>query len=126
MATDTKLAYFIPWNEGEPMKELQVADDESLIPELEAAIGVDMLGFSTVAGYGVQFCYDDMGLFNQPGHINPRAMKLWAAAAGRPLADFRQPLVGNYVVLGLDPNTGDTIDLPAAVVEKLTKEWMEQ
>lgn len=77
------------------------------------------LDFATFRTRGVQMCYDDLGLHDQPQNVNPRAMALFAELAGRDVADFAVPLVGNYVVMGLHPYTGDTTDVPVEVVAML-------
>jgi hypothetical protein len=77
------------------------------------------LDFASFRARGVQMCFDDLGLYDQPNNINPRAMALWAELAGRGVADFAVPLVGNYVVLGLHPYDGETMDVPVEVVAML-------
>lgn len=121
------IAYLIPHDDEKPIQKIDAVgnldDIDTLVFEGRAT---NRIGISAVQGSGVQFAYDDMGLFLQAGNVNRRAMKLWANAAGLTLADFRQQLVGNYLVMGYDPETGETIDVPATVEAKLTPEWMDQ
>ena len=117
-------AYVIPHDKDKPITPL-VLDGDYIDEIVLAVFGQESgpLGWSTLRGADIQFFYDDVGLYLQPENINHRAMKLWAHAAGRSLDDFRQPLVGNYVVLGVN-RIGDMTDVPSSIESKLTEEWM--
>lgn len=121
------IAYLIPHDDEKPIQKIEAVgnldDVDTLVFEGRLT---NRIGISVVGGSGVQFAYDDMGLFTQAHNLNRRAMKLWANAAGLTLADFRQPLVGNYLVMGYSPDTGETIDVPAAVETKLTSDWINE
>lgn len=69
-----------------------------------------------------QCAYDDEGMFNQPFSINERAMKLWAHLSGRKLSDFRQPLWGDFVILGFERDSGDTKDVPQSVFDYFSED----
>jgi hypothetical protein len=69
--------------------------------------------------------YDDNGLLNQPNNTNVRAMKLWAWLIGMPLDQYRQPLVGNYVVHGLD-SYGEPVDVTSDVRYFFGEEGVKQ
>lgn len=126
--TATTTGYLIPYDGSQPIKKVYIDENLSGVsalifqPELETD---GMLGVSSVRSAGIQFIYDDMGLYNQPDNVNDRAMKLWANAAGVPVNRFVTKLVGNYVVMGLDPNDGESIDVPADIENKLTSDWLE-
>ena len=91
----------------------------------EPSSGNTELDFKTFRAHGVQFCYDDLGLFRIPLVRNIRAELLWAALAGVDRADFTQPLAGNFVMLGLDPYSGETRHVPTMAASLAFKLWEE-
>jgi hypothetical protein len=119
-------AIMIPWDDNEPIIEVNLKDDpfeqmEGLIfgPVSKGATQ-RTLGSATM-GRGVQCFHDDEGMFNSPFDVNVRAMKLWAHVSGRKLSDFRQPLWGNFVVYGYD-EAGESTDVPAIVTDFFSEE----
>lgn len=123
-------AIMIPWDEDDPILEVNLRDDpfeqmEGLIfgPVNPGAATSRTLG-SSVMKHGVQAFHDDEGKWNQPFNINVRVMKLWAHLTGRKLSDFRQPLWGNWVVYGFDEE-GESTDVPAEVTDYFAEDVVE-
>jgi hypothetical protein len=109
----THKALLIPADENKPVEEVVFDNDRP--DQWGKLVGAEAIDFSTFRQKRTQLMYDDMGLYTQPDNTNVRAMKLWAHLAGMNLDNFRQPLVGDYVVLGLDPIEGETEDVTAEV-----------
>lgn len=108
----------IPANRDTPMKYVEYDEDTGDLAKLvfEEHPGSGMLGFSSLASEGVQFCYDDLGLYREDAeqHVNTRAMILWASLKGRPVKELN-PLVGTFVALGVNQYSGETQALPPQV-----------
>lgn len=126
----TARALLIPWSQGEAVRDItwdteKMDDLPGLVfgPENAEDNFVDVKTFRT---HRAQLVFDDMGLFKQRTHVNERAMKLWAYLSGFRLEDFEQPLCGNFVVIGLDPNTGETEDVPSIVRHYFGEEGVDQ
>lgn len=110
-------ALLIPWDDSKPVEEIEL-DENRLLEQMAAqvcAVRNGMLDFKSFPTQHTQLVYDDNGMFDQRTNTNIRAMKLWAHLAGVPVTSFRQRLVGNFIVLGMDPFEGDTLDVTAAV-----------
>jgi hypothetical protein len=110
-------ALLIPFDENKPVEEIEFDADR---PDTWAKLvcpagGSGAIDFKSFPTQGTQLMFDDMGLYDQPNNTNPRAMKLWAHLSGISLDNFRQPLVGDFVVLGLDRYQGETEDVPGHV-----------
>lgn len=75
---------------------------------MAAAIGADYLDIVNLRDVGLSIAVDDLGLYRRLP-VNHAATAM-LHATGRILA---HPLVGDVVVFGLDPNTGETLDAPA-------------
>lgn len=121
------IGYLIPHDNEKPIEQVRI---DGTPEQLDALIAIPEYGhgmhsISTVRNAGIMFAYDDVGLLVQPDNINSRAMKLWANAAGVNVSAFRQYLVGNYVVMGID-DEGETMDVPTAIAEKLTSDWINK
>ena len=74
------------------------------------------LGMSSMRHAEVQFAYDDMGLYRPDAiyNLNFRMMELSGLLYGVPATDI-SPLVGTFIVMGLNPYSGETQDVPASV-----------
>ena len=101
---------------ADPNQPLRLVDYDEAAP-LGDLIGLEdnNVGISTFTALRFQFVYDDIGLFRTAPVTNRRAMLLWAAAVGRDMGQFVQPLVGDYAVLGLNPDNGETTDVSPMV-----------
>lgn len=111
----THKALLIPADEMKPVEEITFDSDKPGDWGDMVKSENGLVDFSTFRDKRTQLMYDDMGLYTQPNNTNVRAMKLWAHLAGVSLDNFRQPLVGDFVVLGLDPYEGETEDVTADV-----------
>lgn len=110
-------ALLIPYDESVPVEEFEFDDGKFTTIDdkvLGGNIKGSYLGISTFRNKNTILMYDDTGLLTQPNNTNTRAMKLWAHLAGMNLDNFRQPLVGNYVVSGLT-DWGDSADVTSDV-----------
>jgi len=110
----------IPFQIDEPVEKVEYDDEKrDQLSELVFGTSDDSLplGYASFRTKGVQMFFDDLGLFRQPTATNLRAMELWAALAGRRFSEFRQPLVGDYVVLGMTEWDGETADVHEKIVE---------
>lgn len=109
-------ALLIPADENVAVEEIEF--DDATPREWSKLVCADKGGvvdFKSFPAKRTQLMYDDMGFYDQPNNTNPRAMKLWAHLAGIPLDNFRQNLVGDFVVIGLDPVMGETENVPGHV-----------
>lgn len=110
----------IPANGDQPMEEFIYTDD---LEGIYRAVGREGVDFATFPEHQVQLAFDDMGLMRDPvPKINERAMRLWATLSGQPMAAFRQPLVGDYAVLGMTIS-GEYFDAPSVDV---VAAWIRQ
>ena len=119
------MAYRIPCDEDAPIERIDVEDSYNGVTD--AVFGEDtghhddrVCGISTFRHAGVQLVYDDNGLLRAGPCTNVRAMHTWAYLAGMSLHEFVTPLVGDFVVLGLEGETGETADVPVDVAA-----WLE-
>lgn len=81
------------------------------------------VGISTFRSVKALLAYNDEGLASSAPVVNVRAMILWADMAGRPLRDFAVPLVGTYVLAGVDPE-GEYADVPQGAIDGLPPQWL--
>lgn len=107
----------IPYDRTKPVEEVDYNedDDRSLAKLVFEKTGVDpnkgTIDMASFRQCRTQMAYDDLGMYTQPEHINTRAMALWAVMTGMRLEDFRQPLWGDFIVLGVTPEAGETEDV---------------
>lgn len=119
-------ALLIPYDENLPVEEFDYDPNRwTELAEKVTGSTTGMLDARTFPSKRTQLFYDDMGMYDQPNNINVRAMKLWAHLSGINL-DFRQTLVGNFVVLGLSPEFGDTEDVPKEVLYFFGEEGIKE
>lgn len=116
----------IPANTRIEMSIVTHRDDDLTSLVHEPGHSSTELDFKTFRAHGVQFCYDDLGLFRIPLQRNIRAELIWAALAGVDSSDFAQPLAGNFVMLGLDPHSGDTRHVPMLAAAMAMKLWDDE
>ena len=111
-------AYVVPAHRHEPIQQIEVDDNfdfaEVIFKEAEYSDGY--VGMSSMRHAKVQFVYDDMGHYrsNAIHNLNTRMMDLWGILLGVPATDI-SPLVGTVIVMGLNPYTGETQDVPVTV-----------
>ena len=116
-------AYVVPAHRHEPIQQIEVDDDtafaEIIFKGEEYSEGY--VGMSSMRHAEVQFVYDDFGLFRSDAiyNLNFRMMELWGLLYGVPATDI-SPLVGTFIVMGLNPYTGETQDVPSTV-----ETWVE-
>lgn len=121
-------ALIIPADADLPLIE-GVYDDNDMDSLAKLVFGADdaagnYVGVSTMRQSGVQFVYDDNGLIRSDALpiMNIRAMKVWAHLAHRRVNEFPSPLVGTYVVIGLDSGSGESMDVPQVVRDYFAEE----
>ena len=126
----TTRALLIPWDNSQPVQDVTWDTDSNddvngfiFGPEGAEKGFVDV---KTFRHHRLQLVFDDMGIIKQPTHINDRAMQLYARLSGFQLADFEQPLVGNFLVIGLDPDSGETEDVPQNIRRWFGEEGVDQ
>ena len=116
-------AYVVPAHRLEPIQQIEVGDDtifaEIIFKGKKYSEGY--VGMSSMRHAEVQFAYDDMGLYRPDAiyNLNFRMMELWGLLYGVPATDIT-PLVGAFIVMGLNPYSGETQDVPASV-----EAWIE-
>lgn len=120
------MAYRIPCDEEVPVERIHLEDSVSgLTSAVFDGTGIEhedrVISISTFPHAGVQMAYDDNGLYRAGPCTNQRAMRAWAHLTGRSVEDFVTPLVGNFVVFGVEPYTGETADVPIEVAA-----WIEE
>ena len=116
-------AYVVPAHPQEPIRQIEVDDNFDFAGIIFK--GTDYpdkyVGMSSLRHSEVQFVFDDMGLY-RPGaifNLNFRMMELCGLLYGMPARDI-QPLVGTFIVMGLDPSSGETQDVPITI-----ETWVE-
>lgn len=108
-------ALLIPWDETKPVEEFEYVEDHwTELSEKITGNTAGMLDQRTFPTRHTQLWFDDLGHYDQPNNTNVRAMKLWAHLCGINLDNFRQTLVGNFVVMGID-ELGEAADVPGHV-----------
>lgn len=113
----TYKALRIPYDRSKPVEEVAYNEDnihslaELVFQNTDIAPANGTIDVATFRSSRTQLAYDDNGLYTQPNNINSRAMALWAVMSGRHIEDFVVPLVGDYVVIGLNPASGDSEDV---------------
>ena len=116
-------AYVVPAQRHEPIQQIEVDDNfdfaEVIFKEVENSDGY--VGMSSMPHAEVQFVYDDMGLYRPDAihNLNFRMMELCSLLYGVPATDI-SPLVGTFIVMGLNPYSGETQDVPPTV-----ETWVE-
>lgn len=116
-------AYVVPAHRHEPIYQIEVDDDtafaEIIFKGEEYSEGY--VGMSSMRHAEVQFVYDDFGLYRSDAiyNLNFRMMELWGLLYGVPATDI-SPLVGTFIVMGLNPYSGETQDVPPTV-----ETWIE-
>lgn len=116
-------AYVVPAHRRDPIQQIEVDDNfdfaEVIFKGEEYSEGY--VGMSSMRHAEVQFAYDDMGLYRSDAlyNLNFRMMELCGFLYGMPATDI-SPLVGTIIVMGLNPYTGETQDVPASV-----EAWIE-
>ena len=111
-------AYVVPARRQDPIQQIEVDDDTTFSDIIfkGAETGTRFVGMSAMPRAKVQFVYDDMGLYRSDAihNLNTRMMDLWGTLLGVPSDDIT-PLVGTFIVMGLNPYTGETQDVPVTV-----------
>lgn len=101
-------ALFVP-AEG-PMEQFHTPDLD--LDEVARRIGVDALDVVNVRPRAISVLVDDIALLRTPRPpVNLRATDLTGYPGG---------IYGDVVVVGLDPDTGETLDVPGWVIDLLT------
>ena len=116
-------AYVVPAHRLEPIQQIEVGDD-TIFAEIIFKGEKYSEGYVSMASMRhaeVQFAYDDMGLYRSDAihNLNSRMMELLGLLYGVPATDI-SPLVGTFIVMGLNPYSGETQDVPASV-----EAWIE-
>ena len=111
-------AYVVPAQRHDPIQQIEVDDDTAFSDIIfkEAETGARFVGMSSMRHAKVQFVYDDMGRYRSDAiyNLNTRMRDLWSILLGVPATDI-SPLVGPFIVMGLNPYTGETQDVPVTV-----------
>ena len=116
-------AYVVPAHRHEPIQQIEVDDDTAFAKIIfkgeEYSEGY--VGMSSMRHAEVQFVYDDFALFRSDAiyNLNFRMMELCSLLYGVPATDI-SPLVGTFIVMGLNPYSGETQDVPSTV-----ETWVE-
>ena len=116
-------AYVVPAHRHEPIQQIEVDDDtafaEIIFKGVEDSHGY--VGMSSMCHAEVLFVYDDMGHYRSDAiyNLNFRMMELGGLLYGVPATDI-SPLVGTFIVMGLNPYSGETQDVPT-----LVEVWIE-
>ena len=111
-------AYVVPAHRHDPIQQIEVDDDTAFSDIIFK--GTDYpdsyVGMSSMRHAKVQFVYDDMGRYRPDAihNLNFRMMDLCGLLYGVP-SDGITPLVGTFIVMGLNPYTGETQDAPVTV-----------
>ena len=116
-------AYVVPAHRQEPIQQIEV-DDDTLFAEIifkGEKYSEGYVGMSSMRHAEVQFVYDDFGLYRSDAiyNLNFRMMELCSLLYGVPATDI-SPLVGTFIVMGLNPFSGETQDVPLTV-----ETWVE-
>ena len=116
-------AYVVPAHRHEPIQQIGVDDSFDFAEVIFKGVEDSdrYVGMSSMRHAEVQFAYDDMGLYRPDAiyNLNFRMMELWGLLYGVPATDI-SPLVGTFIVMGLNPYSGETQDVPASV-----EAWIE-
>ena len=116
-------AYVVPAQRHEPIQQIEVDDNFDFAEVIFKGEEYSdrYVGMSSMRHAEVQFAYDDMGLYRSNAfyNLNFRMMELWGLLYGVPATDI-SPLVGTFIVMGLNPYSGETQDVPASV-----EAWIE-
>ena len=111
-------AYVVPAHRHEPIQQIEVEDNfdfaEAIFKGEEYSDRYVCL--SSMHRTDVRFAFDYMGP-QRPGaifNLNVRMMELCGLLYGVPATDI-SPLVGTFIVMGLNPYSGETQDVPASV-----------
>ena len=116
-------AYVVPAHRHEPIQQIEVDDDtafaEIIFKGEEYSEGY--VGMSSMRHAEAQFVYDDFGLYRSDAiyNLNFRMMELCGLLYGVPATDI-SPLVGTFIVMGLNPYSGETQDVPLTI-----ETWVE-
>ena len=111
-------AYVVPAHRQEHIQQIEVDDNfdfaEVIFKGMKNSDGY--VGMSSMRHAEVQYAYDDMGLYRPDAihNLNFRMMELCSLLYGVPATDI-SPLVGTFIVMGLNPYTGETQDVPVTV-----------
>ena len=116
-------AYVVPAQRHEPIQQIEVDDNFDFAEVIFKGVENSdrYVGMSSMRYAEVQFAYDDMGLYRSDAvyNLNSRMMELCGLLYGVPATDI-SPLVGTFIVMGLNPYSGETQDVPASV-----EAWLE-
>ena len=116
-------AYVVPAHRQEPIQQIEVDDNFDFAEVIFKGVEDSdrYVGMSSMRHAEVQFAYDDMGLYRPDAdyNLNFRMMELCGLLYGVPATDI-SPLVGTFIVMGLNPYSGETQDVPASV-----EAWIE-
>ena len=116
-------AYVVPAHRHEPIYQIEVDDDTAFAEIIFKGekYSEGYVGMSSMRHAEVQFVYDDFGLYRSDAiyNLNFRMMELCGLLYGVPATDI-SPLVGTFIVMGLNPYSGETQDVPASV-----EAWIE-
>ena len=111
-------AYVVPAQRHEPIQQIEVDDNFDFAEVIFKGEEYSdrYVGMSSMRHAEVQFAYDDMGLYRSDAvyNLNFRMMELWGLLYGVPATDI-SPLVGTFIVMGLNPYSGETQNVPASV-----------
>ena len=111
-------AYVVPAHRQEPIQQIEVDDNFDFAGIIFKGTGYSDVRVCTVSMRRpeVRFVFDYMGP-QRPGaifNLNFRMMELCGLLYGVPATDI-SPLVGTFIVMGLNPYTGETQDVPVTV-----------
>ena len=116
-------AYVVPAHRQEPIQQIEVDDNFDFAEVVFKGVEDSdrYVGMSSMRYAKVQFAYDDMGLYRSDAayNLNSRMMELWGLLYGVPATDI-SPLVGTFIVMGLNPYSGETQDVPLTI-----ETWVE-
>ena len=116
-------AYVVPAQRHEPIQQIEVDDNFDFAEVIFKGVENSdrYVGMSSMRHAEILFAYDDMGLYRSDAvyNLNSRMMELWGLLYGVPATDI-SPLVGTFIVMGLNPYSGETQDVPASV-----EAWIE-
>jgi len=108
----------IPAHDSDALRIVTIPDDTRAMAKQVFGLDSerDTLAFSSFRFWSAQLAYDDEGLLRPLPGLNRRAMRLWALMIGASPDEFDSPLAGSFLLLGLDPNSGETQDAPVNLV----------